>query len=37
VVLPADLYVRAAMGTGAADTVYFPPELVAQIAPAAAA
>jgi putative ABC transport system permease protein len=28
VVLPADLYVRAAMGTGAADTVYFPPELV---------
>ena len=32
VVLPADLYVRAAMGTGAADTVYFPPELVGQIA-----
>lgn len=27
VVLPADLYVRAAMGTGAADTVFFPPEL----------
>jgi putative ABC transport system permease protein len=32
VVLPADLYVRAAMGTGAADTVYFPPELVREIA-----
>ncbi|WP_413893179.1 FtsX-like permease family protein [Candidatus Skiveiella danica] len=32
VVLPADLYVRAAMGTGAADTVYFPPELVREVA-----
>ena len=32
VVLPADLYVRAAMGTGAADTVYFPPELVHEVA-----
>jgi putative ABC transport system permease protein len=32
VVLPADLYVRAAMGTGAADTVYFPPELVRDVA-----
>jgi putative ABC transport system permease protein len=32
VVLPADLYVRTALGSGAADTVYFPPELVQAIA-----
>jgi putative ABC transport system permease protein len=32
VVLPADLYVRTALATGAADTVYFPPELVQAIA-----
>ncbi len=32
VVLPADLYVRTALGSGAADTVYFPPDLVQAIA-----
>ena len=32
VVLPADLYVRTSLGSGAADTVYFPPELVQAIA-----
>jgi putative ABC transport system permease protein len=32
VVLPADLYVRTALGSGAADTMYFPPELVQAIA-----
>jgi putative ABC transport system permease protein len=32
VVLPADLYVRTAMGTGTADTVYFPPALVQAVA-----
>ncbi len=32
VVLPADLYVRTALGSGAADTVYFPPELVQAVA-----
>jgi putative ABC transport system permease protein len=31
-VLPADLYVRTALGSGAADTMYFPPELVQAIA-----
>jgi putative ABC transport system permease protein len=32
VVLPADLYVRAASGTGANDTVFFSPETVATMA-----
>ena len=32
VVLPADLYVRTAMGSAAADTVYLPPELVQAVA-----
>ena len=32
VVLPADLYVRSATGTGAADTVYFPTALVQAVA-----